>query len=887
MSMLDIYDMMKELGYVVPHEIFWQEPGDRLKVNLLITDNDVLTMLDSMPRNKYVHVYIKEVVEPIAETNLETGIEKNIFTRIDEETEHNIPAGIDDETDQNIETGIVDETEQNYEIGEDHYSVNVEEDSKGSEYVASDSEIEDSDNDLTDDELCDVDVEIGKDLPGFTVGLTVENEDDECDSKDSDSLHSADNSVTDDRRRRYHEFNSEVDLENPQFRKGLVFADQKIIKVAVREYGVRNRYNVRLKVNDSKRLQAVCKDGCPWMLWASRVSPKDSTNTSWQIKTYVGEHNCIRDVKNRNCTYRWVAKAYVDKFRVEPTYSTKSLRQDVATDHILQVPSSKCSRAKKLALEMIQGSHDEQYSRVYDYFAELGGCNPGTTTILQLDDRVFERMYICLQACKDGFKACRPIICLDGCFLKGHYQGWLLSAVGLDANDCVYPLAYAIVESENRSSWTWFLQILETDMELTNSNHYTFMSDKQKGLVDAIIDVFPYAEHRTCVRHLYSNFKLKNGNQGKALKDVLWKAARATYMKEFTDAMSEMRSMSDASFKWLQGKDPRQWSKSHFSTRCKSDMLLNNLSESFNKMILESRDKPILTMMEMIRSKIMTRIVSKKEQAEKINGLLCPKIQKKLESAIGQSIRCWPRAAGANKYEVYARPIDQHVVNLDNHSCSCRKWDLTGIPCMHAISVILMRQERPENYVSHYYSKDMQLQIYSNMVKPLRGPKQWANHGTNEPVIPPIIRRLVGRPQKNRKKEADEALTSTGRLGKTGVQMTCSKCGKTGHNKRSCKGQVGGNAPTSKVPRTKDAPTSNAPRRNIDPIPSVRIHKLSVKRPQTSNIQGPSQPTQTEGSQNTQGSIMTVRCMNSQPTQSSVNQTQSNTEALSKRPRWK
>ncbi|KAL4295530.1 hypothetical protein GQ457_12G008710 [Hibiscus cannabinus] len=194
-------------------------------------------------------------------------------------------------------------------------------------------------------------------------------------------------------------------------------------------------------------------------------------------------------------------------------------------------------------------------------------------------------------------------------------------------------------------------------------------------------------------------------------------------------------------------------SKSHFSTRCKSDMLLNNLSESFNKMILESRDKPILTMMEMIRSKIMTRIVSKKEQAEKINGLLCPKIQKKLENAIGQSIRCWPRAASANKYEVSAGPIDQHVVNLDNHSCSCRKWDLTGIPCMHAISVILMRQERPENYVSHYYSKDMQLQIYSNMVKPLRGPKQWANHGPNETVIPPIIRRPVGRPKKTEKKK--------------------------------------------------------------------------------------------------------------------------------------
>ncbi|KAK8628313.1 hypothetical protein V6N13_064022 [Hibiscus sabdariffa] len=70
-------------------------------------------------------------------------------------------------------------------------------------------------------------------------------------------------------------------------------------------------------------------------------------------------------------------------------------------------------------------------------------------------------------------------------------------------------------------------------------------------LVDAIIDEFPYVEHRTCVRHLYSNFKLNNGNQGKALKDIVLKAARATYTKKFTDVMSKMRSMSDASFKWM------------------------------------------------------------------------------------------------------------------------------------------------------------------------------------------------------------------------------------------------------------------------------------------------------------------------------------------------
>ncbi|KAK8713340.1 hypothetical protein V6N13_148561 [Hibiscus sabdariffa] len=56
-----------------------------------------------------------------------------------------------------------------------------------------------------------------------------------------------------------------------------------------------------------------------------------------------------------------------------------------------------------------------------------------------------------MQACKDGFKAgCRPIIGLDGCHLKGYHGVHLLTVVGIDANDCIYPIAFAIVETRSR-----------------------------------------------------------------------------------------------------------------------------------------------------------------------------------------------------------------------------------------------------------------------------------------------------------------------------------------------------------------------------------------------------------------------------------------------------
>ncbi|KAK8617405.1 hypothetical protein V6N13_080321 [Hibiscus sabdariffa] len=55
------------------------------------------------------------------------------------------------------------------------------------------------------------------------------------------------------------------------------------------------------------------------------------------------------------------------------------------------------------------------------------------------------------------------------------------------------------------------------------------------------------------------------------------------------------------------------------------------------KMILEARDKPILTLMELVRTKIMQKISMKKEEADKYTGILYPKIQAKVELTTQQS----------------------------------------------------------------------------------------------------------------------------------------------------------------------------------------------------------------------------------------------------------
>lgn len=66
--------------------------------------------------------------------------------------------------------------------------------------------------------------------------------------------------------------------------------------------------------------------------------------------------------------------------------------------------------------------------------------------------------------CKYSFFKCRPIIGLDVYFLKRYYGGKILAAIGRDPNDQMLPITFIIVESETRDSWSWFRELLTTDL---------------------------------------------------------------------------------------------------------------------------------------------------------------------------------------------------------------------------------------------------------------------------------------------------------------------------------------------------------------------------------------------------------------------------------------
>ncbi|CAL2271107.1 unnamed protein product [Prunus armeniaca] len=272
---------------------------------------------------------------------------------------------------------------------------------------------------------------------------------------------------------------------------------RKLPKKAVRNYSMFNRRKIKFSKNDKDKVRAVCdgiKNGkCPLFVYASAVNGSSMV----QIKSYEEEHTC--GIVERN------VHANSSCFRI--------------TD----------PRQKATAIS--EGTYTKQFETLWDYVEELKKTNVGTTvkikSNLEGDKSRFRRIYIYLAATKKGFiDALRTVVGLDACHIKGQHPGQLLYAVGVDPNNGMYPIAYAVAEAENYATWTWLLELLAVDLGIENSNGYVFNTDTKEGLIDAVGDMFPNSEHRHCLKLLHANFILV-GHRGLVLKQHMKAAARS------------------------------------------------------------------------------------------------------------------------------------------------------------------------------------------------------------------------------------------------------------------------------------------------------------------------------------------------------------------------
>ncbi|XP_072063921.1 uncharacterized protein [Arachis hypogaea] len=303
------------------------------------------------------------------------------------------------------------------------------------------------------------------------------------------------------------------------------------------------------------------KHDCPWLIYCA----KNSRSGGYQIKTYNPTHNYGREFGSNMADQHWVAKKLEKRLLSQPRLTHAEAWDHMKVDYNVILSDKMLYRGLRMAREKYVGNEK--------------ASNEGSSALLAVDPipqspPLFDKLYICLDACKRGFKAgCRPLIGLNGCFLKGFYGGQLLSAVGQDANNHFYVIVYAVVDSET------------------------------KGLLPALKEVMPNAHHRNCVRHIWKNFT--NKYKDTQLKNVVWACAKSSTVAKFNDNMQRLKRMNEDAWAYLAKLDPGCLTKSKFSHYPKLDNITNNMTEVWNAKIVHYRGKPILTMLEELRCYIM------------------------------------------------------------------------------------------------------------------------------------------------------------------------------------------------------------------------------------------------------------------------------------------
>ncbi|KAI9166267.1 hypothetical protein LWI28_029243 [Acer negundo] len=417
------------------------------------------------------------------------------------------------------------------------------------------------------------------------------------------------------------------------------------------------------------------------------------------IRSITGSHSlCQRQPMNREANSKWIDAAFGALILLNPSIEAAVIKNKLRDKFGVQASSQSIYRAKKRVLKNLRADHIKAYTMIWRYANMCIAMNPGTYAKVNTQEIIgenprFQRLFLSFSAMQTGFvNGCRLLIGIDGCHLTSEYGGILLAATALDVDNEIFSIAYTVCETKCKESWIWFLRLLHESLDWDDNKRICFMSDRQKGILAALKSEWPTAKNRYCFRHVFANYNYKFKSLD--LRKKIWRAAKVGHVAGFNNVMKEIREVSEKAHTWLMKSKPYKWARHKFEEEIKSDHVTNNMSECFNSWIKEDRDKPILTLFETLRRKVIVRFMDKWVEIEKLNDTITSYTRNRLNETDNE----------ARKLQVIHEAFQA---------------------------------------------------AYSGVINPIPDASRWPTVD-NVPLDPPLRRTLVGRPKKNRRREPDE-----------------------------------------------------------------------------------------------------------------------------------
>lgn len=262
--------------------------------------------------------------------------------------------------------------------------------------------------------------------------------------------------------------------------------DRSAFKTHMSLYALAKKFRFVCRRSEPGKMVMECNGiNCNWRVYASKLAgcPR------FQIKRLCNEHSCTVDERGdfkRHATSNLIGEMVRNKYAGEGAGPKPgSLREYMRTEHSVPVTYWKAWKSREVAIERGLGNTADAYQMLPSFLEQLSLANPGSVLAVETTPSVggvqrFKYLFISLAASVKGYMYMRKVIVVDGTHLKGKYAGCLLTASAQDGNYQIFPLAFAVVDGENDSSWTWFFQKLLEVVE--DGEDLVFVSDRHNSI---------------------------------------------------------------------------------------------------------------------------------------------------------------------------------------------------------------------------------------------------------------------------------------------------------------------------------------------------------------------------------------------------------------------
>ncbi|XP_028101553.1 uncharacterized protein LOC114300873 [Camellia sinensis] len=553
---------------------------------------------------------------------------------------------------------------------------------------------------------------------------------------------------------------------------------------ALSKYYIHSDFNFDFVKNDKDRVTVHCKRradlGCLWSVHA-RV---ENYSKAFVIKQFDDVHTCgssFRTIKHARMTSSMIGGLISSDIRNKALTSVSEVVCDFKDYYGTKVSYRRSWMGVEKAKGLVFGDYSSSFDDLRWYVDAANACNLGSVFDMEFDidskGRHFKCLFFAFEACIHGFKYCRPVLMLDGTFLKGRHKGCLLAATAKDGNQGLYPLCFAIVDGESYDSWHWFLSKLLGI--LTLERDIAFVTNRHRGLLKALAEVFPFSCNSFCLMHLKRNLKtylsVKSRESKEYLLTLFSRCAYAPTIELLNELFEEFKGRCGRNVeRFLEDLPNECWCNAYFQGKRYGEMC-TNAAESFNSWIRDERHLFSTSLVDAIRVKLMEQFSRRKEVGNKWNRIVCPFAEKKLEEAFNDTKAWIVKKCSDDIYEIQ---LDHSVmVDIGKRCCSCRLWEIDSFPYKHGFCAIKRSEKDLNCFLDDYYRVSSYCDSYSHSIYPV--PSMWKPNVVvdDDVVLPPLCKRPAGHLR-------TERIPSKGEI----KRIRCSRCEKMRtHNRKTCK----------------------------------------------------------------------------------------------------